>query len=140
MKLQLVKTNFGLKPATEEDVEKLKKIEPGELVEVDIKIPRNYKFHKKFFALLDLMWSNDSLQLTKTRYRKEMLKAAGYYDVYVGSDGNEIKEAHSISFAKMEQHTFDELYNDMLTIACMRLGVDSGEIALELKETLGKFF
>jgi hypothetical protein len=140
MKINLVKTNFGLKPVTEEDVEKLKKIEPGEVIEVDIKIPRNAKFHRKFFALLDIMWSNDSLKLTKIRYRKEMLKAAGYYDLYIGVDGNEVKEPHSIAFPNMEQHTFDELYNDMLTIACIRLGVDSGEITKELKETLGKFY
>lgn len=131
---------MGLKPISDEDIHKLKKISEGEVIEVDVKIPRNYKFHKKLFALLDLMYENDSLELTKERYRKEMLKVAGYYESYIGADGIEVREAKSISFAKMEQHEFDNMFQDMLQVACLRLGVDEGIITEELKFKLGKFF
>lgn len=140
MKIQLVKTPIGLKPVSDEDIQKLKKIELGEVIEVDVKVPRNYILHKRLFALLDLMYENDHLELTKERYRKEMLKVAGYYESYIGADGQEVREAKSISFAKMEQFEFDNMYQDMLQVASLRLGLDSGEITEELKYRLGKFF
>lgn len=140
MKIQLVKTNFGLKPVSDEDVKRLKKIGEGEIIEAEYKQQRNIKFHKKYFALIDLMWENDSLELTKERYRKEMQLAAGYYDQYQGLNGEVRKEPRSISFAKMEEHEFNTLYQDMLQIACMRLGVDEGTITQELKHILGGFF
>jgi hypothetical protein len=140
MKIQLVKTNFGLKPVSDEDVKRLKKIGEGEIIEAEYKQQRNIRFHRKYFALIKLMWENDSLELTKERYRKEIELAAGYYDQYQGFDGEVRKEPKSISFAKMEEHEFNTLYQDMLQIACMRLGVDEGTIKEELKNILGGFF
>ena len=69
-----------------------------------------------------------------------MLKVAGYYESYIGADGQEIREAKSISFSKMEQYEFDNMFQDILQVACLRLGIDDGTIAEELKYRIGKFF
>ncbi len=140
MEIQLVKTGLGLRPVSDTDANAIKKIEEGEIVILNYVRPRNYKLLKKYMALIQLMWENDSLALTKVRYRKEMEIAAGYFETYIGFDGSIRKDPRSIAFKNMEEDEFKVLFTDMLTIACMRLGVDSGEITNELKERLGKFF
>jgi hypothetical protein len=140
MRINLVKTSMGLKPIDDEDIRKLKKIEEGEIVVAEYKLARNYRFHRKLFALLDLMYSNDCLELTKERYRKEMLICCGHFDTYNSYDGSVVREAKSISFASMDEDSFNSLYQDMLQVACLRLKVDEGTITEELKYTLGKFF
>lgn len=47
---------------------------------------------------------------------------------------------YALKFAKMDEDTFNSLYQDMLFVATQRLGVDEGTITQELKNTLGKFF
>lgn len=140
MKINLVKTNFGLKPISDEDIKRLKKIEEGEVIVAEYTRSRNYRFLKKYMALIQLMWENDSLNLTRERYRKEMEIAAGYFDSYQGYDGEIRKEPKSVSFGKMEEEEFEQLFQDMLQLACMRLGVDDGTVKEELKYTLGKFY
>jgi hypothetical protein len=140
MKINLVKTNFGLKPISDEDIQRLKKIEEGEVIVAEYTRSRNYRFLKKYMALIQLMWENDSLDLTRERYRKEMELAAGYFDTYKGYDGEIRREPKSIAFNKMEESEFEHLFQDMLQLACMRLGVDNGTITEELKNTLGKFY
>jgi hypothetical protein len=140
MKINLVKTSLGLKPIDDEDIRKLKKIEEGEVVVAEYKLSRNPRFHRKLFALLDLMYTNDRLEITRELYRKEMLLACGYFDSYQGYDGEVRREPKSMSFASMDEDTFNSLYQDMLFVATQRLGVDEGTITQELKNTLGKFF
>jgi len=140
MKINLVKTSMGLKPIDDEDIRKLKKIEEGEIVVAEYKLQRNIRFHRKLFALLDLMYTNDRLEITRELYRKEMLLACGYFDSYQGYDGEIRREPKSMSFASMDEDTFNSLYQDMLFVATQRLGVDEGTITQELKNTLGKFF
>ena len=140
MKIQLVKTPFGLKPVSDEDIKRLKKIEEGEVIVAEYTKSRNYRFLKKYMALIQLMWENDSLNLTRERYRKEMEIAAGYFEAYEGYNGELRREPKSISFGKMEEEEFEQLFHDMLQIACIRLGVEDGTIKEELKYTLGKFY
>ena len=53
MRAFLLKLPGGiLRPAGEEDVEALRTVAVGDVIDVAWKRPRNYKFHKKFFAML----------------------------------------------------------------------------------------
>ena len=140
MEILLVKTAFGLKPIDDENIRRLKGIEEGEIVKAEYTKKRNIKFHKKYFALIKMMWENDSLDLTIERYRKEIEMAAGYFESYIGIEGKIVKEPRSISFNKMQEDEFEVLFQDILQIACMRLGVDSGVITEELKYKLGNFY
>ena len=53
-KLILVKTQGGLVAATEHDQQTVSKIKIGAVIECDFTQKRNSKFHRKFFALLNL--------------------------------------------------------------------------------------
>jgi hypothetical protein len=117
MKIHLIKQlNGSLLPAHDSDHEKLKKVKALSMVECDIKQPRNLKFHKKFFALLNMVYQNQPEDCTIQNFdhfRKYLIKRSGYFEEIQTPTGVTY-EADSISFGSMTQETFDKLYSDVL--------------------------
>ena len=59
MELTLIKQfDNSFKLAYDSDFEKAKKIKPLKEVKCKITQPRNIKFHRKFFALINLVYDN----------------------------------------------------------------------------------
>jgi hypothetical protein len=94
---------------------------------------RNYKFHKKLFALLNLAfeyWEPGEIdckwgapEKNFDRFRKELTKMAGYYHVeHSLLDKKSFRiVADSISFAKMDNETFEKLYNRILDVIMKKI-------------------
>lgn len=166
--IQLVKTSSTvLTPATPEASEFLQRVKIGAWLNCDVKQARNYLFHKRFFALLNLgfeYWTpaggtitpaekqylsayirylisivgNDEILLeTETAFtersaqrranghavvksfeafRKWATVEAGFYDEYVLPDNTRRREARSISFAKMSEGEFHEVYKAVFNV------------------------
>jgi hypothetical protein len=98
-------------------------MEPGELAKVEMSIPRNGKFHRKFFALLNVgfeHWQSGRKHKTyKGRpveknfetFREDITVMAGFYEQHFDVRGNMVLKAKSISFAKMDDIEFERLYS-----------------------------
>ena len=115
MKVYLVKQGNGsFLPSHDSDYEAMKKIKVGATVSCDIKQPRNIGFHRKFFALINMVFENQEFYDNIDFLRKELTKKAGYYDTYTNHKGVICYEAKSISFSKMSQDDFEELYQRFL--------------------------
>ncbi len=119
MEIYLVKTYDGLKPASEDDFEKMKSLKSGTSYRAKINQPRNYEFHKKFFAMIEVVWENlpDHLEKgygTKENFRYELTMRAGYRENWTTAKGAPMWRPKSISFAKMSEHDFQILYNKIL--------------------------
>jgi len=107
---------------------RLNNLEAGELCTIDAKLPRNGKYHRKFFALLNLgyeAWepkrqhkSYKGEPITKSfeRFRSDCLIMAGHYEQTFSLDGKLKLEAKSISFASMDQPGFEQIYNSVLDV------------------------
>ena len=116
MKFTIVKQmNNSFKVAYDSDYEKLKKIKVGDLLECEIRKPRNYKFHKKFFAMLNLVFQNQERYDNIDDLRHDLTIVSGYYTERVNIQGEHVKIANSISFAKMTETEFSNLYDSFLT-------------------------
>lgn len=64
MELILIRKGDALYPAGQSDVDVLRKLKMNQPLKADVKQPRNYQFHKKLFALLNLAfdyWQPNSL-------------------------------------------------------------------------------
>lgn len=85
-----------------------------EMIECDIKKPRNIKFHKKTFALFNLVFSNQEHYQNVDDLRHDLTVAAGYYLERINLQGETIRVAKSISFAKMDEHDFSEYYDSII--------------------------
>ena len=51
-------TSIGLVPLDDNDLQQKKRLRLGSEVRVHVTLPRNIKFHRKFFALLNIVFNN----------------------------------------------------------------------------------
>jgi hypothetical protein len=129
MKITLIKQlNNSFKIAYNSDYENAKKIPLNEPIEFEFKRVRNYKFHKKFFALINLVFENQEQYINIEHLRKDLIISAGYYDLRFNIEGVEIQEAKSISFAKMDENEFSELYNRIIDVVVKWLRIEKQDI------------
>lgn len=115
MKISLVKkldNSFAI--AYPSDYEKAKKIKVGEIFEYETKKPRNYLFHKKFFALINLVFDNQEAYTNIDDLRYDLTIESGFFTRRTNLQGDEVKKPKSISFAKMDEREFNELYEAFL--------------------------
>ena len=120
MEIHLVRTSLGLQAYGDEDYEELRKIKVGTVVKARIVQPRNVKFHRKFFALINAAWDclteQQRINLrSKDTFREQILITSGFSEPLYDINGRKFLErAKSISFAKMDEPAFVEVYNRCL--------------------------
>jgi hypothetical protein len=134
MQITLIKTLNGFKLAYNSDYELAKKIPLNEPIVYEWKKPRNLKFHKKFFALLNLVFENKEQYNNLDHLRKDLTISAGYYDLRINIEGLEIREAKSISFAKMTDTEFYDYYNRIIDVVVKWLGIDKEDIIQNINQ------
>lgn len=117
MKINLVCTADGFKPATDEDYEAKKSIKNGTVCECVIKEYRNYKFLKKYFSLINCAWeflSEEQQKFfydSKDSFRKTVEVAAGHCEPVYNRTRNEwLDMPKSIAFDKLTESEFSQLY------------------------------
>lgn len=136
MEFNLIKTlNGTFKLAFDSDFEKTKQIPLNVPFEVKYTKKRNAKFHRKFFALVNLCYQNQEQYNNFEHLRKELIICAGHYDLIFDLEtGQQKKEAQSISFAKMDETEFSKLYTDVLNVICDKFLFDREEVLNEVAQ------
>ena len=135
MKLTVKKTYLGLLPASRAEFDKLQlaKFIDGELYEVEINKKRNIKFHRKFFALINLCFENQDVYKNIDDLRKELIIEAGFSREVITHHGEIKREALSLSFSSMDEIQFEDVYGKVLTEVMMMLDCNNDEINEQLK-------
>jgi hypothetical protein len=121
MKLYARNTEIGLIPLYDSDSFEKGKLKLNEDYEIEIKKARNILFHKKYFALIKLVWLNlpesfDKLYPHPDNFRKAVQIMAGFSNTFYLLDGTQIIESKSIAFENMDELEFWELYNKVLDV------------------------
>jgi len=129
--IYLVKRHGVLMPNDEADEELLNGINNNDLVKCVISRPRNAQFHRKYFALLDVIynqWHPINMELNgkpaaknRDRFRSDIAIATGYYDLVVNIKNEVRAEARSISFAAMDEVEFAALYSRTIDYALQKI-------------------
>ena len=117
-----------LAAADEQAEQALTRFRLNDPVKVTLKRPRNYQFHRKFFALLnfgfehweppplaDNRW-NVTPEKSFEQFRKDVTILAGFFDAHYRLDGSVRIEAKSISFASMSEDEFEELFSKTIDV------------------------
>jgi len=152
MQIYAVKAPGGyLVAAGHTDRDELDKLKDGTVYRLDVKKERNSKFHRKVLSLMRLgydAWEppapdinfNEPLALPPEKdfeaFREEITIAAGYYTVTFDLDGKPVPRAKSISFAKMDEIEFEELFSKIIDVLLQRVLCTYSE--RELRETVDK--
>lgn len=122
MEIYLQNTLSGLVPCTDDDYDKKKKLKIGETYKVVIKLARNHKFHRKYFALIRCAWeflseAKQDFFKTQESFRKTVEVTAGHFEMfYLGSEGKWVQIPKSISFESMDNAEFEDLYSRVLDV------------------------
>lgn len=130
----LKKLNNSLACAFDNDLDNIKKLPLNEVVEVEIKRKRNIKFHKKFFALINLVFQNQEVYTNIEHLRKDLIIASGHYELRHNIEGLEIAEAKSISFSNMDETEFNDLYNSVVDTICKHFHFDKQQLIDEVAQ------
>jgi hypothetical protein len=132
MEFNVKKQNNKLVPYDQNDLEEIYKLKESEVYRITIKKDRNYKFHKKFNALIRIGYNNTDYKYMKYEvYRDIIICRAGFCTI-VNLNGEDYVKADKISFDKMSQDTFQELYNKCITQIAIDIEADEHTIEKEL--------
>jgi Protein of unknown function (DUF1367). len=123
MKIKVLNTAQGLIALYDEDYDEKRKLKIGQTYVCEIKKTRNLQFHKKYFALINCAWEYQSerrrafFSENKDIFRKTVEIAAGWSErVYSISRKEWLEVPKSISFEKMDNIEFTELYERVKTV------------------------
>lgn len=129
MKFFVVKQlNNTLKVSFNSDYEKIKKLKVNEEYQCEIKRPRNIKFHRKFFALINMLFDNQEIYNNADDLRGDLIIEAGFYRVVTDFKGVEKKKPKSIKFSSMDEDEFSDLYNRVLDVIVQYFHFDKQSI------------
>lgn len=109
-------TDIGLIPMYDSDLDEKHRLRIGDNVLCTIKRPRNYEFHKKYFALLRLTVANlpHLIQQQMQIFTEEDLLDCLKIDLGLFTTrwhgGRQIVKTDSISFAKMDNTEFEKFF------------------------------
>lgn len=127
----LIKKNGFLIPSSECDQENIALMTDGKTYKCEFSSPRNIKFHRRYFALLDVLFNifdpepvshkGEVAIKNRERFRKDIAIATGHYELVVSIKGECKAEARSISFASMDETQFSELYSRTIDYGLLRI-------------------
>jgi len=135
MEISLTKVTEGvLVPDNEQSRDFISKLKTGKTIHADFKNKRNARFHRKYFALLnfafshweplnlqDPKWKGVTPKKSFNRFRKDLAILSGFYDATYRVDGSVRVEAKSVSFSKMKEEDFEELYSNTIDVIIQKI-------------------
>jgi hypothetical protein len=134
MDIYLVKMSSILaSPAYDDDKEKFDKLKTGDIFKVSIKKVRNPKFHRKYFALINMVFDNQNKFENKDKLRDYLTIKSGFYDETF-TDVGVLLTPKSISFDKMDDFEFGELFDTTIKVIEKEFGFDNESILEHLND------
>jgi hypothetical protein len=138
--------NGALIPDDEESATLVQSYKVGQPIRCVVTKMRNYKFHKKWFALVKYafdIWSEsappirhkgEAVRPNFDKFRRDLTILAGFYEPVFGVRGELMLEAKSISFANMDDHEFESLFSATLDAVLQKVLSGRGLTEAKLRE------
>lgn len=128
----------ALYPVSRGDEEALMALPEGVTVKASITQPRNVQHHRKFMALLNVVFPHQETYATFDSFHAAIKVALGYGDTVVLPDERVIIVPKSISFAKMDQKAFEQFYQRAVDLICNKVipGLGKPELQQQVNEIL----
>lgn len=134
------RTVSGLSADDDAATSVLRKIKVGDVVRVEVRRPRNLRAHRRFFALVNLVYTNSEKFPSPDVARRVLTCRAGHALPYIiESTGEVLLIPESISFANMDQDEFDAFWQRVVKVVCEEIlpGVTEADIEAEILSCVG---
>ena len=143
MKVNLIKTFGSFKPADSESEELIRKIKLNEIREFTVVKKRIGIYHKKYFKMISLIQKNQD-EYSMSEFLTNIKIKLKMYTVKYDFDGVPYPEFKSISYDKMDQFEFEDVYSKTLDFLLKwvnrNVKIDEQKLTIsEVEEALLKF-
>lgn len=136
----MMKTLGGQLQATDDlGRDRLRRIKLGQFVLATIRLPRNTAMHRKFWKLITVVWQASGVWNSPEDLLIELKFRLGIVRKYtLLASGEIVRIPGSISYASMDQLSFDVFYERaMLQLCELAGGIDSDVLRAEVIQQLG---
>lgn len=128
MQVLLTRIPQGFVPSDDEAREDLKHFPVGSVAKLEVKLMRNSRFFRKWWALAKLGFDyfegacgtlefrGQPVQADFERFRKDLIIMAGFYRPVWNLKGEMRIEHESISWASMDEKRFEKLYDATIRV------------------------
>lgn len=132
----LLRKTLGGKFEPVDDVgrEAMSQIRMGDIVRADVRKPRNLGHHRRFFALVSVIYENQTRYTSPEALLDAIKVHIGHCEVLRLTDGREVHVPRSISFANMDQIAFGQFWDRVVACVCREIipGLDRDDLEREL--------
>jgi hypothetical protein len=111
----------SLRPDDAEAEEALRGVGANEIVGVIMRRPRNVGHHRKFFALLKIVFENQEIYRSEAELLAAIKIATGHCVPLTLTTGQKAFIPSSISFASMDQAEFDKFWNAVCVLVTTKI-------------------
>tara|TARA_R110000772_G_scaffold35637_5_gene85824 strand:+ start:3747 stop:4163 length:417 start_codon:yes stop_codon:yes gene_type:complete len=125
-----------LKACFDSDLDYIKRLPKGDIFFYTVVKERNIGNHRRFFALIKMVFENQDHYNNIDQLRADLLKSAGHYTKRFTFWGEEVTDPKSISFASMDEVAFEDLFRDVTTEIVKHFNFDSETIV----ENVNRYF
>jgi len=132
------KTMRGLQPVDDTGNELVDALALGDVVRVKVTRPRNIHHHRKFWALMQLVYQNQEHYQSIDHMVAAVKVATGHSDALTTKTSDVIYLPKSIAFHKMDQQEFSQFYERVLDLIVKSIlpGIDKAELRDEVETFL----
>lgn len=138
MGMVLLRKTLGakLEPVDDAGRDALSRIAAGNVVRAEITRPRNLAHHRKYWALISLIYQNQTRYQSPEELNDAIKVHVGHASVMVLRDGTEVRVPKSIAFHAMNQDEFDSFYSRVIDCVVSEIipGLNRGDLERELME------
>lgn len=135
------KTLGALRPCDEAGEEALRKLGNGQVLQVEIRMPRNVNHHRMFWALMSIVWDNmDHERYPTVEDLVAAVKISAGLRARLELPGGEVGFVPgSIAFSKMDQTAFAAFYDRVCDLIARHFlpGVSSADLKREVEIMIG---
>jgi hypothetical protein len=131
----------ALWPVDQASKDALAKLDDGQHVTIEIRRPRSIKFHRRYWALVSLVWENIDQERYPTAddLHAALKVCAGIRTQIVLPDGTIGFIPGSIAFDKMSADEFNAFYNRICDLVAKYFipGIDKAALKAEVSDLIG---
>lgn len=119
--LLLMRDRKHFAPVDPVSAELIEAMANGEMVTATIRRTRNSGHHRKFFALVKVVYEAQDRYATQEQLLNVLKMAVGHGELMEVVKGKPMFIPASISFAKMDQTAFEQFYNKVVDVVLSKI-------------------
>ena len=138
MKFLAIRTYNTLKAVDDRGRDVLSKIKPGKIVTVEVKQPRNIKELRFYFAMIDLLFQQQTWFTTPDDLDEEIRVAIGHCTTRKRPNGEILVRPKSLQFGKLDQYNWRTFLDAAIKLACEKIvpGLPESTLKSEVEEMI----